>query len=322
VPGATTTTVSTLIKPAVETEPTVLMYTNREFFGALRAMGMRDVVAGGDTAFRWKLLRSTGNSSAEVFTEGQAAPSSGNQTWAEAALSWVYHRAIVSRSGHARDAMKSAYLTPEWTSDAAMSGEYKGALLNLEDLMANTFLGSTNNGILIAVDSAGTYGGLARATYTDMQSYETAAGGDALTDVDMADTWEGMRDNDRGGKLEAILAPWNQVSNYYRLHGFGATTPLPRIMASGEAAKIDYGFNETGLSFHNARIFGVGDMTDTELVFMSNIAEDWLFATIRPIERKDLAITDDTAEKTQVSTGGTLVCRNPRTQAKVSNALA
>ena len=320
--GATSTTLSTLVRPAVANDPTIVKFTNRQFFATLRAIGMSDAVAAGDTNFRWKINRSTGNSSAEVFVEGQGEPAAGAQTWTEAALAWVYHRVLVQRTGHARDAMKSHYLGEEWGGDAAMSGEYRGALDDLADLMANTFLGSTNNGIQIAVDSAGTYAGLARATFTDWQSYEEAGAAGALTVAMMDNTWEAVKDNDRGGTVEAIFMPWNQVTNYANLAGVGATTSLVRIMTNGEAPKIDTGFNESGLSHHNARIYGIHDLTDTEILHLSDIAASWLFATIRPIERKDLAITDDSVDKVQVSTGGTLVCRNPRIQGKVTNLAA
>ena len=322
-PGASATSLSTLIRPAVENEPTIIKYTNREFFETLRQAGMDDKVAVGDTAFRWKINRSTGNSSGEVFAEGQGAPQVGAQTWTEAALTWVYHRIFVQRSGHARDAMKSHYLGEDWAGDAQMSGEYRGALDDLADLMANTFLGSTNNGIQIAVDSAGTYAGLARASITDWASYEEAGGAGALTVAMLDNTWEAVRDNDRGGKVEALLMPWNQITNFANLAGIGAPTSLVRITTQGEAPKLGLGFNESGLSFHNARVYGIADLTDTEILMLSGLSSGvWKFVTIRPIERKDLAITDDTADNAQVSTGGTLVCLDSRRQGKITNVAA
>jgi hypothetical protein len=320
--GATTTTLSTLVKPIVADEATVLKYTSKEFFAALKAAGMPDMRAVGDTAFRWKLLRSTGNSSVETFVEGQGIPTAGSQTWTEAAVSWVYHRVLVQLTGHARDAMGSHYLGEQWAGAGNLSGETAGAYADLEDLMNNTFLGSGTNGILNAVDSTGTYAGLAKATFTDFASFEEAGGGAALTVAMLDNTWEAVRDNDRGGAPEVLLMPHNQVTNYANLAGVGATTSLVRFVANGTAPKLDAGWDTTGLTYHNLPIHGIGDMTDTEILMLSGIAQNFLFATIRPIEVKPLAVTDDSESKTQISTGGTLVCRNPRTQGKITNLAA
>src|SRR4030067_593291 len=95
------TSLSTLIRPIVEEQPSIVMYTNNSFLPAMKALGMTEGQAGGDSSYRWKVLRSTGNSATEVFTEGQGIAASGNQSWVEAALAYVYFRPRAKLNGHA-----------------------------------------------------------------------------------------------------------------------------------------------------------------------------------------------------------------------------
>ena len=320
---ATTTTASTLIKPVVDDTPTVVKFTNRQLLAVLKAAGMRDMQASGDTNFRWKVNRAAGNTSAEVYSEGQGLPTSGNQTWAEAALAWVYHRVVVQITGHLADAIGSHYL-----SDGALgilAGELQYGIDDLTDLMNNTFLGSTNNGLDIAIDSAGTYAGQARATITDWQSSETDIAG-VLTVASLTAMYEAIVDNDRGGQPSALLMPWNQVTNYAALAGVENGTAAARLVRyiaqPGKAPSIDVGF-DPGLTFMGLPIFGVHDMTDTTIYLIGDAARGaWEFVNIRPITQKILSLNDDSEARIQVSTGGTLVCRNPRTQAKITTVTA
>lgn len=324
---ATTTTLATLVRPVVDADATIIKYTNRDFFRSLRALGMKDVIAVGDSNFRWKVDRGAGNTSTQVFAEGQGAPAAGSQTWVEAALAWVYHRVFVEISGHAVDQLGSQYLGGAEYGEAALFGEVPRAVDDLEDLMANTFLGSANNGIQAAVDDGsgtGTYAGIVRATSTDWQSGLRAVGG-ASAVAEFTLGWETSRDNDRGGILDAWLMPWNQVTNYVALVGpehATAAARLVRYMApAAGVGNLDIGFNvETGLSFNNGRIYGIGDLTDTVILGLSS--PEWLFATIRQVRQDDQPREGDTRARMQISTGGTLVCRNPRTQYKMTGVTA
>lgn len=326
--GATSTTLGTLVRPVVADDLTIVKFTNSAFLAGMRKIGMQDVRAMGDSAYRWKVQRSTGNSSVEVFTEGQAPLSAGSQSYVEAVQPWSYFRAIVSVTGHAMDFLGSHYLGEAVAGESALRGELPGAIAEIDDLVNTTLLGSGTTGLLNAIESTGTYAGLARATYSDWQSYEEAGAGGALTIAMLENTHEALRDNDRGARtFSAILMPENQRTNYATLVGAGASTSLVRYIADGAAPKLDAGYDDVGLSFHNIPIIGVPDMTDTEIAFITDAKADqpgegWYFVTIRPIVEKELAVTDDTYKSIQISTGCTLAGRNPRKQGKVTNALA
>lgn len=320
---ATTTTLTTLIKPVPYDQMVMIKWSNKELFPILVAIGMREVQSQGGANFEWRINRATGNSGTEIFTEGQAVPAAGSQTYSNPALAYIYHRSIVEISGHAMDQMRSHYISDAQVGSANLYGEVTGAMDDLEDLYTNTFLGSTNNGLQIAIDSTGTYAGLARGTITDFASFETAGGAAALTIAMMRDTWEGVRDNDRGGNVQAIIMPWNQTSNYTFL-AQGTTTGnfVRHLNEPGKGPSIDLGVNFAGLSFNGVPIYGLSDLTDTEILMLSNISTDWLYAIQRPLSRKHLAINDDAEARLQLSLASSIVCLNPRRQGKVSDVAA
>lgn len=320
---ATTTTLTTLIKPVPYDQMVMIKWTNRELFTILRSIGVKEVQSQGGANFTWRINRATGNSGTEIFTEGQAVPAAGSQTYLDPALNYIYHRSIVEISGHAMDQLRSHYISDAQVGSANLYGEVTGAMDDLEDLYTNTFLGSTNNGLQIAIDSTGTYAGQARATFTDLQSFETAGAAGALTIAMLRDTWEGVRDNDRGGNVQAIIMPWNQTSNYVAL-AQGTTTAnfVRHVNEKGVGPSIDLGANFSGLTFNGVPIYGVADLTDTEILMLSNVESDWLYAIQRPLSRKQLAINDDAEARLQLSIASTIVCLNPRRQGKVSDVAA
>lgn len=315
---ATATTISAIVKPVTLKDRVLIKWVNRELFQIFNALGIPEVTQQGGDSFDWRIVRGTGNSSAEVYSEGQAPLAAGNQTYASPGLPYVYMRVLAQVTGHARDQQRSSWID----ETDAMQSEIMGALEELEDLKNVTFLGSAQNGLQIAIDATGTYAELNRATVTDFVSFETAGAAGALTIGMMRDTWEGIRDNDRGGNVEAIIMPWNQTSNYVAL-AQGTTTAnfVRHVNEPGKGPSIDLGANFSGLSFNGIPIYGCADLTDTEILMLSNIKSTWRFAQQRPIEFKPYGSSDD-SDTVQVSLATTPVCLNPRTQGKVTNVLA
>lgn len=325
--GADTTSLSTLIRPVVSEQPSVAMYTNNSFLPAMQALGMKEADQLGDNYVRWKVLRGTGNSSVETFTEGMGIASAGSQSWVEAYLAWVYTRAHVQMSGHARDAMRSAYLGDAYLGQFA--GEVKYAVDNMMDNYTNALLGTGANGVQLAIDSAGTYAGINRSTYSDWGSGETAVSG-VLTVAAMTAAVEALRDNDianTGTRFDAVVMPVNQITNYAALvgpeNGTAANRLVRYVAQPGQVAPhIDLGWDDTGLTFMGKPIVGVPDLTDTVVLFLCNIPDDWFLTYTRRLETKELAITDDSAANLQVSFGAAFGCRNTRRQYKLTGVTA
>jgi len=325
-PGASTTTLSPLVKPVVAAESTLVKFVNRKLFSTLRLIGVPEFTQDGGSAVEWRINRSTGNSSVEIFAEGQAPLSPGSQTWGSPQLDFVYHRGIIQITGHAMDRMKSTYLPGEMTP-ATLHGEVSGVMDDIEDLYNNTFLGSANNGLQIAIDLTGIYASLARASVPDWASFEQAGAGGALTTAFMSATAEALRDNDRGGNLEAIIMPESMLTNYASLVGPENATDAAKLVryqseAGGGAVTADVGFNPMKASFNTVPIYGMPDLTDTEILFLCDIKRAWGVVTIRPFHTRQLGIDDDSEARTQISIGMTPVCRNPRLQGKITNLAA
>lgn len=318
---ATATTVSAIVKPVVQRDRVLIKWVNRELFQILNALGVQEVTQNGGDSFDWRVNRATGNSSVEVYSEGQAPLAAGNQTYASPELPFVYMRCIAEVTGHARDQLRSAWV--DGFDAANLEGELMGAMEELEDLKNVTFLGSTQNGLQIAIDSTGTYAGLNRATITDFASFETAGGAAALTIAMLRDTWEGVRDNDRGGNVQSLVGPWNQLSNYIAL-AQGTTTAnfVRHINEPGKGPSIDLGANMAQLTFNGVPFYGCADLTDTEILMLSNIQQDWKFAIQRPLDLLPYGVSDDTVARIQVSLASTPVCLNPRRQGKVTDVAA
>lgn len=335
--AANTTTLSTLIKPLVADQPSVPKFTNRHFLSTFTAMGCPEVMAMGDTAFRWKVLRGTGNSSVGTFAEGDAVPAAGSQSWIEASLSYAlgsfWVRAQVS--GFAADAMGSAYLGQEWTSAASGYGEIKAAVDDLTDQINNTFMGAGSGtaGLQNAIDDGGTYSALARGTYTDWQCAITDGGGDALSMADMNNNQELLFDNDRGaGPLSGTVMAVSQAFNYKSLAGAENGTAANRLVrytvdVTGGVPKFDAGMvpgagTDTGLSFGGAPIYGVPDAPDQLVYLVTDVPRNFLIATIRPLTVEDLAKTDDSRIDKLISTRLLWMCLNPRHQGRIENITA
>lgn len=328
---ANTTTLTSIIKPVVLDMPTVGKFSNKHYVAALQALGMKEAQAEGDTALQWRFLRS-GNTSAGTYTEAQAVPASGNQVWSAPSLTYDNFWVRAQVSGIAADALGSRYLEEGWSGAAAGYGEIRGALDDLIDVVNTTFMGSTGAGIQLAIDSAGTYAGLNRATITEFASVETAGGAGALTAVMMNDTAESIMDNDRGGRIDGSLMPVNQAFNYKSIAGVENATAANRLVrytvdVAGGTPKFDYGMvpgagTDTGLEFMGKPIHAIPDMNDNEVYILANVAESWISAIIRPIKQENLAKTDDSAIDMLITHRLTVAVLNPRIQGKVSDLAA
>jgi hypothetical protein len=187
-PGITTSTAANSIREAYAPSFEKAVFRNDSLLGLFPPW--ESPPGGGDTAYRWK-LNSAGNSSVGVFAENDPLAAAGYQAIVNASVSWLYIRGTLRFTGHALDALGSAWIDQE---------QEEGTLLmeDIVDLMTTSFMGSTY-GIELAVDQTGAYAGITRngsAAY--FESTETAVGG-AASYASYVNLQETVRNADKGG---------------------------------------------------------------------------------------------------------------------------
>jgi hypothetical protein len=190
------------------------------------------------------------NGSVEVFTENQAQPVAGNQSWINAQVAYTYFRAMIQITGHARDAMGAGLVD-------GIDQETIMAIEDIRDLINTSFLGGTY-GLEAAIDSTTTYAGIARGSASYWESTETAHNA-ALSYTAMINLAEAIKDNDKGGRTTHWLMPWNQTTNYFNTAGQQAVK-----MIGPEDALRGYSYQ----SVDGKPVVGLGDMTDTVIIAM------------------------------------------------------
>ena len=256
----------------------------------------------GDTAFRWKL--NSAGQSPEVFTEGQAQPAAGNQTWVNAAVSWTYFRVMLQATGHARDALRSAWL-PAIDEEAVLGRA------DLIDLITTSFMGSTY-GLELAVDYGSSYAGVTRsgsAGYFESTETDHSA---ALTTDALIDLQETIRNADKGGSPSIILCNLNQESNVYRLGG-------PHLITNQNPSDKTPGLLSNRIA--GCDVVALPDFTTTVCMMLDPRPSNWAPRVIRPFSVKEMAPVGD-SDLYQLSWGGALVCKMPKYQGKLTGVTA
>jgi len=270
--------------------------------------------SGGGSATEWR-VNTAGNTSTEVFSEGGAQPTPVAQTYVMATLSYIYFRAMARITGHLRDAIRGQAIPDQFN---VIANEFSLAGLDIRDLMETTFQGSSNNGIQLAIDSAGTYANINRSTVSAWGSYENALSG-ALTWAEIMNAREALRDNERGSKVDLIILPWNQLTNLQTLATApGSANSAFRMSLDGPPTSINMAPRDQGTMFGDARVVAVGDLLDTILLYLNS--SDWDIVVHRQFEvRPDTSGDDDVW---QLSTAATLRCKQTRRQGKSTGVTA
>ena len=269
------------------------------------------VEQGGGSAHEWR-VNVTGNTSTEVFTEGGAQPTPVAQRYVMATLSPAYFRNTVRITGHVRDAIKGKGLPEQFD---VIRQEFSLGFEDIRDLMETTFQGTGNNGLQLALDSAGTYANINRSTYSDWGSYENALSG-ALTIAAIANAREAIRDNDRGGAMDLILGPHNQLTN---LHALTPVGPLPRLDSPFNSPAAQMAYSEKGAMFGDAAFYPLGDLTNTVLLYLERRLLSYVNFRSFEIYQHDRTGDDDVW---QVSTAGTIKYANSQKGGKETGVTA
>ena len=298
----TTTTAANTIRELYEPSYVKTVFTNNELMEFFSRFGINKRASEGGTAFQFK-VHTANNGSVEVFTEGAVQPAAGATTFVNASLSWLYIRAMVQVTGHARDALKSNYVNHVMV-------EMEQALEDIKDLFNTSFMGSTY-GLELAVDSSSNYGGITRSAATYWQSVESAVNAN-ISYTDLRDMQESVRDNEHAARPNVILCSLNQESNIYSITGQPATKMIgPTDSAPGLTAH----------TFNGMPIIALRDWTDTVIMMLDMNPQHWAIVEHRPFNVKEMAPSGD-SDIYQLSAAMLLACKNPLKQAKLTAVTA
>lgn len=285
---------SSLIRPNVLGSTVDLPFRRTDFLNFLRENGLV-VASNGSQPFKWNLINDV-NSSAEVFSEGQAAPVAGKQTYQQASLSPFYARVVVGYSGHVRDNRGGMY-------EDAVALEIAKGTADLFKKVEDTLLNSTQDqGIAAIIDSAGTYAGLAAGTVTQWASEENGTVG-TLTITAVEDLYEelvsasGGSSVPRGANPTHILFPPNQITNWTRTIGASASTSLMRFAPPAMGGGVfDPGMLGAGLvpqlAWNGRPVVSIAGITSTE-GYMIDAMSGFELVVHRDVEVIELARTSD-----------------------------
>jgi len=258
--------------------------------------------SGGGTKRQWH-VHSAVNDSVETFTEGQAQPDPGNQEYVAAEVSYKHFRGMVQITGHARDAMRRAWVN-------GLDLEFAMLREDLVDLVTTTWMDATD-GIQAAVDSTTTYGGISRGSASYFESKETAVSA-IVGFSDLIDMYEALRDNDFGAKPDLVLCPWNQYTRIYQVVG----QPAIKNISPADSAS-----SYLSQAFAGMDIQPLGDLTDTVILFLDRRPGKWEVITHRPLQVKEMAPSGD-SDVFQVSLSVNLICTDPKSQGKLTGCTA
>lgn len=250
---ATTTTAASAIRQAFTGEVIDNVFRNRTFFDLFP---MRQ--ASGAASERWSLVQ-TGQTGA-TFNEGGAFSAPDNNTYAAPAIAKNQWQSTYSYSA----ALDQDLAIGESRVFNAIGLEAEANLKAVFDAAMATMLGSTGMGWELAVDSTGTYAGLARGSTTGWDASENALGG-ALTIAALQNAQETLVNVERAANPNVCFCAPNQLTNYLNLAGPGAGTSLVRYSTGPGQGVIsaNVGEDPSGARFGNQVIKPVRDMTTT-----------------------------------------------------------
>ncbi len=279
------------------------LYGNRFVDGVFRNNAIYDIFGEPqgpytpDKTIRWHVA-SAANGSVEVFTEDQAQPAPGAQTYIDANLGYTYFRGMLRITGHLQDVMRNG---GAW--EPIVDREFTLLIEDIRDLVTTTFLGATQGGIQAAVDSTTTYAGVTRGSQTAFESTETATN-DVLGYDNMMTHYVTMRDASIGAMPDMILMSWTQAKKYHAITG----QPAVKNQVGTDVAT---GF--TGMEFNTVPILAVPDLTNTIAMWLTRAS--WAMHSYRSFEVKDMAPAGD-SDVFQISTAPQIVCFDPKMQGK------
>lgn len=255
---------STILNPNVQGDIADLAFRKADYVEFLTREGrVKDGLGG--SPYLWNVVSAV-NASAETYSEGQAPPTAGQQTYKQASLSHVRVRAVY---GFTKDVQVNAakggfYANQDPTSVERVLGES-----DVMYLLEQTLLGSNATaGIAAAVDNSGAYATLNASTTTQWASEENGSIG-ALTIAAMQTLYtemisaSGGSSVPRGAKPTHWLMPPNQMNNLIALGDGRATTGSVVRQVNAQGMDLGY-FKPDMLAFNGLPVVKIPNITTTE----------------------------------------------------------
>lgn len=309
-PLATTTneqatqTLAVGIQRIYERDVESIIWRNDLFLGLPR---LRRMPSRGDVAYRWP-VHTGGNTGVEAFNEGQPLIAAGSQTYTYAGLAYAsgYVRGAVRITGHMVDAARDA-------SDifGIVEQEMVRVRDDILDNLTGIFLGTGPMGIQLAIDGAGTYAGIARATIAAWGSEENATSGDLIADIELLH--RELRDAERVTGPTLWLTSPTQTENYdQRMNNPGM--PTFNINTDGSPGTLDYRPIAKRAAY-GVPIVEMPDLLNTLWIGMNT--NNWRAIEHRPFKVDEISRVDDD-QQAQVSLCILAADMNPQKDGKIT----
>jgi hypothetical protein len=293
--GATLTTLATAIKKnfsrMVETENTVRT--------PLRDL-LKRVPSLSGNSWDWK-VHYGGNASSTTYNEGDGVSAAGNETYADATVANTggYARTMCQITGHAIDAMKGGYfdgVEKELTSGIQKHMRYKEGLAVVA--------------MEAAIDSAGNYGGLSRATYK-LESYESTS---TPTLAELQLMTQTLMDNEPAVDMTQAyyLMAMDTMFDYLDVATGVAYFEFPSVVNG----VVDAGKLLKSPTYNGRPIYPVPGLTSGITLCLTPEA-DVKLVEFRPLQIDILGKTDDSIV-TSITSCEILVAENPRKAGKLT----
>lgn len=275
----------------------------------------------GSTNYRWNVQ--TAGLTASAFVENDLFSAASQSTQRTAALPWAgeQHQSTFNIT----DEVWAVLQKEGSTVPNSLAIDADNAMLAVIDARHTAFLATTGIGILNAVDGTTTYAGIAH-TVVGWDPYEPAAVG-TLAISDFQDMERTIRDAERAGNPDFILASPTQIENYLQLAGVGASgSPVQIIGAPNEAVNVNVGWQWTNVQYSNMRFVSVPDLTNTEILMIQKADWGTFYQDHGPMSRQGFKVIEvpraGHGQDVNVSYRCIIACHMTHRQGKLSGVTA
>jgi len=249
------------------------------------------------------------NTSAELYSENDAAPARGYQQTLTVNFAFKHIRVLFGLTGHAR-----RYLGSNWQASYAdgFDVELNKAVEDLRDLATTTFLGTQIYGLEGIVDSTTAFGNQSRSTYTSLKSYELS-GASASISTSLLNKWlHNAKDAPYGGDVELVLISPTQGGKWGAAQSTQGVGGAP---VGGALIPATLGADGRIL------VHEIADLTNSVAVGLTGVDRYWDYWVNEDspggLHIKEYGAADD-SDTIQVSTAGALTCTAPQRQTKLT----
>ncbi len=306
---ATVITAGGFIRPNVQSPAVDSVFRGTDLINLLAAEG-RIVSAQGSSPFKWNTYTAA-NSTAAIFSEGDALSTFGNQASVLASQPAFYVRAAGSISGHLRDNIAKG-----GTYEDVRQAELNLAISDAWKFFEDSLVGSvTDVGISSIIDAGTTYAGIDPAVTTAWRSMESALDG-PLTVTAMQNLYEYVVDAPFGATPTHILMTPSQRTNYLNAAGApGSANSAFRIQPGVAGGAFDVGVIQPLVTFNGLPVVSVRGLSSTE-VYIVDMSKLELLIHREPTVTEIAVVNDD--NRFMVTVAGCLKASRRRSFGKLT----